>query len=97
MLGIKTSRSSTVSFDVNGKKLSPVFGSDIVYGTAVANTTVRFDAPVVFVGYGIIAAQEHWDDYKGMDVKGKLLVMMVNDPQPTAAEPNRFGGKALTY
>jgi Zn-dependent M28 family amino/carboxypeptidase len=97
MIGTKTLPSSTVSFDVNGKTLSPVFGSDIVYGTAGADTEVRFDAPVVFVGYGITAENEHWDDYKGIDAKGKLLIMMVNDPQPTATEPNRFGGKALTY
>ena len=41
--------------------------------------------------------ENNWDDYKGVDVKGKVLVMMVNDPQPTAEEPNRFAGKAYTY
>ena len=97
MIGTKTLPSSTVSFDVNGKTLSPQFGTGIVYGSAGADTEVRFDAPVVFVGYGITAEDEHWDDYKGMDAKGKLLIMMVNDPQPTAAEPDRFGGKSLTY
>jgi Zn-dependent M28 family amino/carboxypeptidase len=51
----------------------------------------------VFVGYGAVAPEEKWDDYKGVDVKGKILVMMVNDPQPTAEEPNRFAGKAYTY
>ena len=97
MIGTKTLPSSTVSFDVNGKTLSPQFGTGIVYGSAGADTEVRFDAPVVFVGYGITAEDEHWDDYKGIDAKGKVLVMMVNDPQPTAAEPNRFGGQSLTY
>ncbi|HLO66391.1 MAG TPA: M28 family peptidase [Holophaga sp.] len=56
-----------------------------------------FDAPLVFVGYGITAPDHQWDDYKGFDVKGKVLVALVNDPQPTADEPGRFGGKALTY
>ncbi len=97
MIGTKALPSSTVTFEVNGKTVSPVFGTDIVYGAAGAETEVRFDAPVVFVGYGITAPEEHWDDYKGMDVKGKLLISMVNDPQPTPAEPNRFGGKSLTY
>ena len=55
------------------------------------------NAPLVFVGYGITAPELGWDDYKGLDVRGKVLVMMVNDPMPTAAEPKRFGGKALTY
>jgi hypothetical protein len=58
---------------------------------------ITIDAPLVFVGYGAVAPEEKWDDYKGVDVKGKILVMMVNDPQPTAEEPNRFAGKAYTY
>jgi Zn-dependent M28 family amino/carboxypeptidase len=56
------------------------------------------DAELVFVGYGISAPEEGgWDDYKGADVKGKVLVMLVNDPAPTSAEPERFNGKGLTY
>ena len=55
---------------------------------------MRFDAPVVFAGYGIDGADERWNDFGGVDVKGKLLIVMVNDPRPTAAEPNRFGGKS---
>ena len=52
---------------------------------------------MVFVGYGIDAPDENWNDYAGVDVKGKVIVMMVNDPKPTAQEPNRFGGKSLTW
>ncbi|HJV90460.1 MAG TPA: M28 family peptidase [Holophagaceae bacterium] len=77
--------------------LKPAYSEDIVYGTGTSRTEVKVDAPVVFVGYGIAAPEEGWDDYKGVDCRGKLLVMMVNDPQPTEAEPNRFGGKSLTY
>ena len=58
---------------------------------------MAFDAPVVFAGYGIDAPEEKWDDFKGVDLKGKLVIMMVNDPQPTADEPNRFAGKSLTW
>jgi Zn-dependent M28 family amino/carboxypeptidase len=97
LIGTKTLPESTVSFAANGKTLAPAFGSEIVYGTTGNNSEVRFDAPVVFLGYGIAAADQHWDDYKGVDVRGKLLIVMVNQPQPTAAEPKLFGGKSLTY
>ncbi|ATQ76730.1 aminopeptidase [Massilia violaceinigra] len=97
MVGTKTLSTSAVSFDVGGKTMSPQLGKEIVFNNASGKSKVRFDAPVLFVGYGISADDENWDDYKGVDVTGKLLIMMVNDPKPTAAEPNRFGGKSLTY
>jgi Zn-dependent M28 family amino/carboxypeptidase len=97
MIGIRTLPSSTVRFEVAGKSISPKLGSGIVYANASGNKAVRFDAPVVFAGYGISAPDERWDDFADADVKGKLLIMMVNDPKPTAAEPQRFGGKSLTY
>ncbi|NHZ44896.1 M28 family peptidase [Massilia aquatica] len=97
MVGTRTLPTSAVSFAVGGKTLAPKLGTEIVFNNASGKPKVRFDAPVLFVGYGISAEDEHWDDYQGVDVKGKLLIMMVNDPKPTAAEPNRFGGKSLTY
>ena len=53
------------------------------------------DADVVFVGYGIEAPEYGWDDYKGMDVRGKVLLMLVNEPP--SDDPKFFKGKALTY
>jgi Zn-dependent M28 family amino/carboxypeptidase len=53
------------------------------------------DAPIVFVGYGIEAPEYNWDDYKGADVRGKVLLMLVNEPPSN--DPNFFKGKALTY
>ncbi|MET3133561.1 Zn-dependent M28 family amino/carboxypeptidase [Oxalobacteraceae bacterium GrIS 1.11] len=97
IVGSKVLPGSAVRFEAGGQTLAPEFGTGIVYGTAADQAELRFDAPIVFVGYGIRAAEERWDDYKGVDVRNKLLVMMVNDPQPSAAEPNRFGGKSLTY
>ncbi|WP_432381346.1 M28 family peptidase [Duganella sp. P38] len=81
----------------SGKILTPATGADILFGTMGGKENLTIDAPLVFVGYGAVAPEEQWDDYKGVDVKGKILVMMVNDPQPTAEEPNRFAGKAYTY
>ena len=65
---------------------------------------VKLDnSEMVFVGYGVQAPEFQWDDYKGLDVKGKTIVMLVNDPpvpetaNPTELDPKIFGGKAMTY
>jgi Zn-dependent M28 family amino/carboxypeptidase len=71
--------------------------TDIALGAGIPKAEFSFDAPLVFVGYGITAPDEQWDDYKGTDVRGKVVVALVNDPQPTQAEPTRFAGKSLTY
>lgn len=97
IVGSKALPSSSVTFSAGGQTLAPKFGVGIVFGASNGQSKVAFDAPVVFAGYGITAPDERWDDYKGADLKGKLVVMMVNDPQPTAAEPNRFAGKSLTW
>src|SRR5205807_4111072 len=73
------------------------FADEFVASSDVEQTQVPINAEVVFVGYGIQAPEYNWDDYKGVDVRGKILLMMVNDPPATAAEPNLFGGRALTY
>ena len=88
---------STLRAHANGAALPLAFGKDWVWGAGDAQAQHELDAPLVFVGYGITAPEEGWDDYKGQDMKGKIVVMMVNDPLPTADAPNRFGGKALTY
>jgi Zn-dependent M28 family amino/carboxypeptidase len=97
--GVKAKpQESFVSMNVNGKPLLLAFGTDWVWAPGDAVAEHNMNADIVFVGYGIQAPEEGgWDDYKGVDVKGKMLVMLVNDPAPTAAEPNRFNGKGLTY
>ncbi len=97
MFGARTLATSAVRFEVGGKTLSPKLGGEIYVDNASGSSQVRFDAPLVFVGYGVNAPEEQWNDYQGADVKGKVVIMMVNDPKPTAAEPDRFGGKSLTY
>jgi len=96
--GVKTdAAASSLRMEVNGVALPASFGKDWVYSPGDAQASHSFNADLVFVGYGITAPEEGWDDYKGQDMKGKVIVMMVNDPMPTAEAPNRFGGKALTY
>lgn len=53
-------------------------------------------APLVFVGYGVKAPERNWDDFKGVDLKGKIMVVLVNDPDFDGGEGD-FGGKAMTY
>src|SRR5579859_2658259 len=55
----------------------------------------EIDSDILFVGYGIKAPEYNWDDYKGMDVRGKILLMLVNEP--SSDDPKFFKGKALTY
>jgi Zn-dependent M28 family amino/carboxypeptidase len=59
------------------------------------------NAPMVFVGYGVTAPERHWDDFKGVDLKGKIAVFLINDPDfealPTDPVAGKFGGKAATY
>ncbi|MCH6482452.1 M28 family metallopeptidase [Pseudoxanthomonas sp. LH2527] len=71
--------------DVVLQSLSPIERVDIV------------DAPLVFVGYGISAPERGWDDYKGADLKGKVAVVLVNDPDFETAAAGAFDGRAVTY
>jgi len=75
------------------------FGDEFVAFTGAQTDAVNLDAELVFVGYGVDASEQKWNDYKGSaeEYSGRILVMMVNDPPATAVEPNLFGGKGLTY
>jgi Zn-dependent M28 family amino/carboxypeptidase len=97
LVGQKTLPGSSLRFEAGGKTIDAAFGLGAVYANGSGQAATRLDAPIVFVGYGIDAPDEAWNDFQGVDVKGKLLVAMVNDPQPTSAEPTRFGGKSLTW
>jgi Zn-dependent M28 family amino/carboxypeptidase len=64
-------------------------------GSAVPASEARGE--LVFVGYGATAPEYRWDDFKDVDVRGKILLVLVNDPPAPVAEPQLFGGKAMTY
>src|SRR5215510_14485054 len=86
---------------VNGPKGSEAFkfADDFVAFTGAQTDRVSVNTDLVFVGYGIEAPEQKWNDYKGPaeDYRGKILVMLVNDPPATPQEPNLFGGRTLTY
>jgi Zn-dependent M28 family amino/carboxypeptidase len=97
LLGLQTRvEQSTLSFLGGGVCATPKFGSEIVFGSGIAKAEQAFDAPVVFLGFGIDAPEYQWDDYKGLDVHGKVLLMLVNEPAPTPEEPNLFDGPNLS-
>jgi len=73
------------------------FTDDVVVWPGSATDASSARGELVFVGYGATAPEYKWDDYKDTDVRGKILLVLVNDPPATAAEPNLFGGKAMTY
>src|SRR5688500_1150883 len=64
-------------------------------GSATQNSAARGE--LVFVGYGSTAPEYRWDDFKDVDVKGKVLLILVNDPPAPSGEPALFGGRAMTY
>jgi Zn-dependent M28 family amino/carboxypeptidase len=98
LLGVKlVPERSHLSFHGPGGDFSPAFFDEIAYGAGNGMPDNAIDAPLLFVGFGIDAPAERWDDYKGADCRGKLLVMMVNEPPPTAQEPGRFDGPDLSY
>ncbi|MFN2530134.1 MAG: M28 family peptidase [Pyrinomonadaceae bacterium] len=75
------------------------FADEFVAFTGAQTEEVNLDTDLVYVGYGIDAPEQRWNDYKGdaSDYRGKILVMLVNDPPATTEEPNLFGGRTLTY
>jgi Zn-dependent M28 family amino/carboxypeptidase len=84
---------------VSGRtSLTFAYGSDIVVGTPRPQKTVSLaESPLVFAGYGIVAPEYQWNDYAGLDVKGKTVVVLVNDPGYATGDPKLFQGKAMTY
>ncbi len=86
-------RFSLVRWDGSATDLKPL--DEYVAYDQTQQPQSDVDADVVFVGYGIEAPEYGWDDYKGMDVKGKVLLMLVNEPP--SDDPKFFKGNALTY
>ena len=83
---------------VGGDKQAWTQGEQIAVRAAMTNVDAVSikDAPIVFVGYGVKAPERNWDDFKGLDVKGKILVVLINDPDFETGSGD-FGGKAMTY
>ncbi len=105
MVGITADPSAELVFRgaQPGEEMKLRYADDFVAWTKRVAPQVSLDSDLVFVGYGVVAPEYHWDDYKGVDVKGKTLVMLVGDPpvpdphDPSRLDPATFKGKAMTY
>ncbi|MHA6205459.1 M28 family metallopeptidase [Dyella soli] len=87
-----------LSFSVNGKNEALTQGKEIAVRAALDGSKAVSikNAPLVFIGYGVKAPERNWDDFKGVDLKGKIAVVLINDPDFETGVGD-FGGKAMTY
>jgi len=95
-------KGGSASFAAGGQAIPLRFPQDIYLSTVRETGRARIErAPVVFVGYGVTAPERGWDDFKGVDLKGKVALFLVNDPdfEAAASEPvaGKFAGQAMTY
>lgn len=95
LVRVVTSPKSTLRAQKGEKAIDLRPGDDFSGTSETQKALEEVDAEAVFVGHGITAPQFEWDDYKGVDVKGKVVVLFTNEPP--SADPKFFGGKALTY
>ncbi len=96
-VGVKTVPTATSASlqPAQGPAIELKLADDFVVGNQTQTDSVDIDAPIVFVGYGIEAPEYKWDDFKGVDVKGKVVLVIVNEPP--SKDPKFFNGEALTY
>ena len=98
MVETTADESTVLRLDVAGKQRDLAFGTDMVIGTRTGEAEVKVaDSDLVFVGYGVDAPELGWNDYEGLDVKGKTVVILVNDPGFHAKDASLFEGERMTY
>jgi Zn-dependent M28 family amino/carboxypeptidase len=95
LVGIETEASSRLSAAAGSKSADFGWLNDFVGVDEQQRPSDDFEGQAVFVGHGIAAPEWKWDDYKGVDVRGKVLVLFTNEP--TSTDPKFFDGRALTY
>src|SRR5258707_13828884 len=99
LVGVKADPKTELRINAANGAEAFKFADDFVAFTGAQTEHVSVNTDLIFVGYGIDAPEQKWNDYKGPadDYGGKVLVMLVNDPPATASEPDLFGGRKLTY
>jgi len=96
LVGVEPQPAAELSFSSDKSGATSLKWLDEFVGvTSQQRTDAQFDAPAVFVGHGIVAPEYKWDDYQGIDVRGKVVVLFTGEPPST--DPNFFTGPALTY
>ena len=98
LVSITTDPDTKLVIQAGEKYLSFEYGKDCMVSTKREMDTVTLkDSEIVFVGYGIVAPEYGWNDYEGLDVRGKTVVMLINDPGFATQDPALFNGNAMTY
>jgi Zn-dependent M28 family amino/carboxypeptidase len=98
LVSITTDPSAALVLSRGALKRSLAYGRDYIAWTKRVVESVALDnSELVFVGYGIVAPEYNWDDYDGLDVTGKTVVILVNDPGFATQNPEFFNGNAMTY
>lgn len=95
LVSYKVDPNTEMKFSAGDKSVSLKFKDDFIAVTRQLVDKVNMDGELVFVGYGADAPEFQWDDYKGQDLKGKIMVVLINDPP--LPDEKMFGGKAMTY
>src|SRR5437016_3018694 len=102
LAGIKSTPDA--SFVASGRTMTLTYPDDYVASSARLQNEIKVDnSDIIFVGYGIIAPEYGWNDYKDVDVRGKTILMLINDPaipdpnDPTKLDEKMFGGRAMTF
>jgi Zn-dependent M28 family amino/carboxypeptidase len=86
-----------IAYRIGSETVPLAVGRDVTAASRIVGATGFADAPLVFAGYGVNAPQLGWNDYQGVDMRGKVAVVLANDPDFEAEAPGRFGGRAMTY
>ena len=105
LAGIKSDPHMTFNIPASpGALMDLKFGDDFVASSARLQNEIKIEkSPIVFVGYGVVAPEYGWDDYKGVDVRGKTILILIGDPpvpdpkDPSKLDEKMFKGKAMTY
>jgi Zn-dependent M28 family amino/carboxypeptidase len=95
LIGVETEASARLSADKDGQTIEFKWAEDFVGVNEKQTVEDQFEAEAIFVGHGIVAPEFQWNDFKDVDVRGKVVVLFTNEP--ASSDPKFFGGRALTY
>ncbi len=99
MVELTNEMRSDIAVEHDGESFSLTYPEQMIIGTRRLGNEPQGieDSELVFVGYGIVAPEYDWNDYEGLDVEGKTVVILVNDPGYATGDDNLFNGNAMTY
>ena len=99
MIELTNAERSDISVDLDGERMTLAYPEQMVINSRRLGTDPHAveDSEIVFVGYGIVAPEYDWNDYAGLDVEGKTVVILVNDPGFATGDEALFNGRAMTY